>query len=174
MAKYRRMRKYHIRKDTKRGKGSYKTRSISNFKEYQIFRSRYENICTRDNIENYVDYGKIVSAIYREIGEQLANNPEGVYIERLGYFGAMVYKNFVGSTIYRNKKGELVDDMSYETDGKMYCLVHVWDDTSQLIHRTFNMDYTFSRKVRKPFSDNLIKGIRYRFKGSLFQKRIEL
>lgn len=166
------MRKYTLRKDAKKRRGSFPTKSLLGFEEYVLFRDKNRDVCNRQSVPNWVDYGKIVSEIYKTIGKHLVTNSQGVYIERLGYFGAAVYKNFCGDVYYRNKKGEIVNDMNFDTDGKMYCLFHVWDETSYKIHRTFNMDYTFSKKVTVPFSDNLLAGKRYKFNGGLFVKNV--
>lgn len=166
--------KLTLRKDSKKSKGSFPTKSLLGFEEYKLFRDNNRDICNRTAIPRWTDYGKIVSEIYKTVGEHLVNNSQGVYIERLGYFGVAVYKNVTGSVTYRNKQGELVKNSNLETDGKMYCLFHVWDDTSTKMLRTFNMDYTFSRKVRKPFSEKLIEGTRYKFNGGLFVKNAYL
>lgn len=166
------MRKYTLRKDAKKRKGSFPTKSLVNFEEYVDFRERNKDVCNRRSIPRWTDYGRIVSELYSVIGEHIVNNPQGVYIDRLGYFGVAVYKNFCGDIYYFGKEGKFVNDMNFDTDGKIYCLFHVWDDTSSRMHRTFNLDYTFSKKVTKPFSDKLIEGLRYKFNGGLFVKNV--
>lgn len=122
----------------------------------------------RKDVNNWPGYCKIVNAIFSTIGEHVVNNPEGVFIEGLGYFGVLMYRNHS-----RDVKIPTVGGAEYtanlHTNGAVMCLhfLPISNRKSRDIE-TFLMDGTYSTTVTKAFSDNLFNGKKYRNNAPLF------
>lgn len=139
--------------------------SIIDFKSYQSFRDNNRDICTRENVPNYVEHGKILSLFYRKIGEYVTKSSEGVWIDKLGYFGVL------NTNLKKNPKGfKFFDEFNWETKGYAFCLYFMPYQNSSLLFRTFSMDYSFNPKIKSNLSKQLKKRFRYNFNGFMFIK----
>lgn len=141
--------------------------SLANFKAYQKFREMYPKICTRENIKDFVDYGKIVTAYTSKIGHYVTESSEGVWIEDLGYFGAVNL-----NVKYRDRRPIGNDDeFNWETKGNIFALWFIHKTHEDQSFKTFTFDYTFSKKVRKRFQQKLLSGGYYNLNTTMLFKQ---
>lgn len=138
--------------------------SIIDFKAYQKFRESNKKICTRKNITDYVDHGKILSLFYRKIGYYVSEAREGVWIDGLGYFGV------INTNMKRQGYEYFEDEYNWETKGYCFSLLFMPAQRESKVFKTFTLDYTFSPVVKKRLVSNLKKGERYNYNAFIFIK----
>lgn len=126
----------------------------------------------KNDVNNHPGYWHIMRVIYGTIGEHVINNPEGVYIEGLGYFGALMYsKTSEKAGIPKFNREEEVHFLNNHTDGAIMTLHFMpMPKRGFMEFRTFIMDGTFNKYVVKNFSENLRAGVKYFNNVSLFLK----
>lgn len=60
--------------------------SLRDYKAYQYYRDN-SKLANLEDIENFVEHGKIVSKFYDLVGQKLTEASGGVFVDGLGYFG---------------------------------------------------------------------------------------
>lgn len=70
-----------------------KKTSVIDHKAYQFYKKKAK-YGSRENVAHYVEYGKIISEFYKIASEQLIEDPDGVYVDFLGYFGIACVQKF--------------------------------------------------------------------------------
>lgn len=125
----------------------------------------------RKDVDNWTGYNKIVTRMFKIIGEHAVNNPEGVYIRDLGYFGALQYQRTAAGAKGQEKGSGIVPYMNAHTDGAVMSLSFLPIPERRLTAlQVFLMDGTFSGTVKKKFIQNLFNGMKYRNNAPLFFK----
>lgn len=135
---------------------------------YDYFKKNKPKIKKAGKVDRFL-YSKIVNLFNKKIGEAIVNCSDGVYIEGMGYFGAIIYSDKVlaSNRFYHEDFEHGVPLLNAHTDGKAYCLFFV-HDKNKPISRTFVPDYSFSRTVTGEFSQALFDGKKYRYNATLF------
>lgn len=142
-------------------------KSIVNFEAYVDFREKNREIATRDAVENFQTYGKIVSLFYKKVGEYMIESSEGVWIDKLGYFGVMNTnkKRLPDVNVLFNE-----EEFNWETGGYSFCLLYQPYQVTSMAFRTFTFDYSYTYGIRSKFSKKLKTGFRYNYNGQMFIK----
>lgn len=130
-------------------------------KEYKGFK--------RKDVNNWPGYVKILNTIYRNVGDAIVENEEGVYIERLGYFGCMIYQKNSYDTLSFDSDRQLTPLINSHTNGAVFTLN--FTPVSRYVGmRTLLMDGTFSHPIVRRFSKKLQEGKFYKNNLALFLK----
>lgn len=138
-------------------KGELDTFSVVDYKAFKYYKdnSKHRN---SENTPNYVAHGKIMSLFYKKIGEKMVEGSGGVFIENLGYFGAVI-DPVIRLRSYFNQDKLLVNK---STSGYSYFLTFVPIAKDNVL-REWVADGSFSIKVRKAFSQAVKLGKKYSF-----------
>lgn len=139
-----------------------KTFSIIDYKafSYYIKNNKEEN---KGKIKNYVEHGKIISALYKIIGEKIVSSEGGVFMEGLGYFGIIQeMKNRPAKT----KSGDKLI-FNPKTDGIIYNIAYVPIDKTNTF-KVWAFDYSFVQTIKTKLSIALKASKKYTFNPSLF------
>lgn len=129
---------------------------------------------TRYDVGNWTGYCKIINTFHTIIAESIVNNPEGVFIEDLGYFGILLYryKDTAVSIDYIDDWDEIY--LNPKTDGAVFTFNFTPIPKPKCAAlRTFSMDGTFSNPTRKKISKNLQSGMKYRNNLEMFLKLLK-
>ncbi len=140
--------------------------SLRDYKAYQYYRDN-SKLANLEDIENFVEHGKIVSKFYDLVGQKLTEASGGVFVDGLGYFGII---QEMGKGVSHNPKDGSVK-LNPRTDNKIYNLAFVPIEKDN-IFKPWVFDYSFSRKVKKSLCDNLKAGKKYTFNASLFFNKL--
>lgn len=126
--------------------------------DYDAFKYYRENNKFRKpgNTPNYVEHGKLISKFYDKVGEKLVESSGGVFIEGLGYFGAVIDPK-INITSYFGQDKLMINK---STSGYSYHLAFIPIAKDNLL-REWVADKSFSLKVRKAFSAALKAGKKY-------------
>lgn len=137
-------------------------------KAYRFFKRTRPKIRKQGNVTKAV-YTEVIRSFYKKVAQYIVECSDGVHIQGLGYFGAIIYNDKCKKSFpYFSQNFQVnMPIINENTDGKVYCLCFVHDKYKP-IARTFIPDYTFHEKVKKHFSWSLRKGKKYRFNASLF------
>lgn len=138
-----------------------KKKSICDFEAYVHYRENNKEIATRQNIKNFVDYGKILSKFYKKVAEYLITSKDGVIIDGFGYFGIVNTNMKTSAFEYRSVFVE--DEYNWETKGYCFSLFFMPEKKRHRMFKTFSLDYTFSREVKRQLSYSLKSGKIYNF-----------
>lgn len=128
----------------------------------------------RKDVNNWTGYCKIVNTFHRIIAENLTNNPEGVFIENLGYFGLLLYRRRGGlvNYLFMEDYGECF--INPKTDGAVFTINFTPIPNKYAPQlRTFTMDGTFSKPLKKKIVEKLKEGFKYRNNLEMFLKSRE-
>lgn len=136
--------------------------SLRSYKAYQYYRDN-SKLANLEDVENYIEHGKIISKFYEIVGEKITSTSGGVFVNGLGYFG--VIQEMDKRSSHNPVDGSI--KLNPRTDNKIYNLAFVPIDTSN-IFKSWVFDYSFSRKVKKALCVNLKAGKKYTFNASLF------
>ena len=147
------IRKRGIRKRFRKLKNIDKT-SLIDFKAYVFYREK-SKLATRETVQHYIEYGKLISEFYRIVAEKIVEDPDGVYIDFLGYFGVMCYEDRNFRYDFAKKKKVLTDKYAFKlmfVPNKRHLLAWVADNNFSLKLRqslkksikTTNREYTFN------------------------------
>lgn len=138
-------------------KGDLKAFSVVDYQAFRYYRdnNKYRNV---DNTPDYVKHGKILSRYYELIGEKLVESDGGVFIEGLGYFGAVI-DPVIKITSYFGQDKLLINK---NTSGYSYHLAFIPISYDNAL-REWVADNSFSSKVRTAFSKALKSGKKYSF-----------
>jgi len=136
--------------------------------DYQAFKHYRDNNKYRNavNTPNYVEHGKILSRYYELIGEKLVDSTGGVFIEGMGYFGAVIDPKITVVSYFGQEKLLI----NKQTSGYNYMLTFVPISKDSVL-REFVADNSFSKKVKKAFSASLKAGKKYSFNFLPFFKK---
>lgn len=146
-----------------------KKKSICDFEAYKDYRENNRAIATRDNVENFIDYGKVVSKFFEKIGEYVVTSSDGVVIDGLGYFG-VVNTNMKVTQLDRRQK-VFEDEFNWETKGYCFSLFFVPENRLPKLIKSYTLDYTFARHVKQKLSLSLKSGNKYNFKPSIINEK---
>lgn len=141
---------------------------VHGLKAYRFFRKTRPKIKKQGKVTSKI-YAEVVKSFYKKVAQYVVECTDGVHIQGLGYFGAMIYNDkCVSSFPYFSQDFQVnMPIINENTDGKIYCLCFVHDKFKP-IARTFIPDYTFHNDVKKSFYWSLTRGKKYRFHASLF------
>jgi len=139
--------------------------SIINYAAFKYYRenSKYAD---KKIVGDYKKHGKVISAFYKKVGENLAEASGGVFVKNLGYFSIM--KDF--------NKPMYFDFKTYQkrlnsfTNGAMYTLSFIPSRTSAIL-RPWVFDYNFTPKVKGMVKDALKSGKKYNFHYNLIKHK---
>lgn len=145
-------------------KGQLETFSVIDYKAFKHYRenSKFRN---EDTTPNYVEHGKILSKFYDKIGQKIVASTGGVFIEGMGYFGAVI-NPVIHITSYYGQEKLMINK---STSGYSYYLAFIPIGTDSIL-REWVADNSFSSKVRKNFSKSLKEGKKYSFNFTSFLK----
>ena len=137
--------------------------------DYNAYRYYLDNskIANRQDIENYVEHGKIISAFYELAGEKLVESKGGIFLEGLGYFG--IIQEMKKKLTHDRKTGLL--KMNPKTDNIIYNIAFV-PISKDNFFRPWVFDYAFSGKVKQALAKSLKSGKAYSFNASLFFNKL--
>lgn len=146
-------------------KGELESFSVIDYAAFKFYRenNKYRN---PENTKNYVAHGKILSKFYEKVGQKLVQSSGGVFIDGLGYFGAVIDPR-VHLTSYFGQEKLLINK---NTSGYSYALAFVPISKDNIL-REFVADNSFSTKVKKEFSQALKSGKKYSFNFLSFFKQ---
>lgn len=139
--------------------------SLRDYKAYQYYRDN-SKLANLEDVQNYIEHGKIISKFYEIVGEKITSTSGGVFVEGLGYFG--IIQEMDNRSSHNPKDGSI--KLNPRTDNKIYNIAFVPIDSDNLF-KTWVFDYSFSRKVKKALCDNLKAGKKYTFNASLFFRK---
>lgn len=146
-------------------KGELPSFSVIDYNAFKYYRdnNKYRN---PDNTANYVAHGKILSKFYEKVGQKMVEGTGGVFIEGLGYFGAVINpkKNI------RSYFGQEKLLINKSTSGYSYSLAFVPISKDNIL-REYVADNSFSTKVKKAFSQAVKSGKKYSFNFLSFFNR---
>ena len=138
-----------------------KSTSVIDHKAYQYY-IQNSKIASREEVENYVEHGKLISSFYKIVSEQILESKGGVYIKGFGYFGIMKLMSIpVKRFDMKDKKTKL------NTKTEMFNTYFVPISKNNLA-RLYTFDMSFSRDYFKAFLEKINQGYRYTFNASLF------
>jgi len=140
--------------------------SLRDYKAYQHYRDT-SKLANLDDVQNYIEHGKIISKFYEIVGERITESSGGVFVDGLGYFGVI---QEMGNKISHNPVDGSIK-LNPRTDNKIYNLAFVPIETDN-IFKPWVFDYSFSRKVRRALSISLKAGKKYTFNASLFFNKL--
>lgn len=138
-------------------KGELENFSVIDYQSFKHYREK-SNLRNKQNTPNYVEHGKILSLFYKKIGEKIVKGTGGVFIENLGYFGA-VLDPIIQIRSYCQQNKLLINK---STSGYSYCLAFIPIAKDNIL-REWVADGSFSTKVKKPFSEAIKAGKKYSF-----------
>lgn len=130
-----------------------KTYSPASKKEYTFFRQNTKRKIDKEL--SYLDYYKIVKAIFQAVRELMLEYEGGVFLSRYGYFSLLIVpfqKGYKVSKYY-------YDNMSH-TDGYRYVPILDTDVSSKSCIRKMIMDRTYEKPLRKKFWKAIEEGFR--------------
>ena len=139
--------------------------SLRDYKAYQYYRDNYK-LANLEDVQNYIEHGKIISKFYEIVGEKITSTSGGVFVNGLGYFG--IIQEMDNRSSHNPKDGSI--KLNPRTDNKIYNIAFVPIDSDNLF-KTWVFDYSFSRKVKKALCNNLKAGKKYTFNASLFFRK---
>ena len=139
--------------------------SLRDYKAYQYYRDN-SKLANLEDIQNYIEHGKIISKFYEIVGENITSRSGGVFVNGLGYFG--VIQEMDNRSSHNPKDGSI--KLNPRTDNKIYNIAFVPIETDN-IFKTWVFDYSFSRKFKKALCDSLKSGKKYTFNASLFFRK---
>lgn len=141
-----------------------KTYSTIDHKAYVFYRDNSE-LETRELVNHYVEYGKIMRGFYNIVEDRLVNNLGGVYLEGLGYFGIC---KFSTDKIYVPK---YLKNVSRLANKDPYYISYIPIST-KVIDRVYTMDLSGSLTVKKKLIKNIKEGFAYMFNPSVFYYKL--
>lgn len=141
-----------------------KTYSTIDHKAYVFYREN-SDLVTRQLVENYVDYGKMMTLFYRIAEEKLTDNLSGVYLDGLGYFGVCRYYNSLKIKPWYLKKESKLNHS--ETFFLSYVPI-----STRVIDRIYTMDLSFTKIIRKRLTQRIREGFSYMFNPSVFYYKL--
>lgn len=139
--------------------------SLRDYKAYQYYRDN-SKLANLEDVQNYIEHGKIISKFYEIVGEKITSTSGGVFVNGLGYFG--IIQEMDNRSSHNPKDGSI--KLNPRTDNKIYNIAFVPIDSDNLF-KTWVFDYSFSRKVKKALCNNLKAGKKYTFNASLFFRK---
>lgn len=146
-------------------KGIDKSFSLTDYASYKYYRA---NAIYADKkiVEDYKKHGKVISAFYKKVGENLAEASSGVFVKNLGYFSIMRDFNkpmYFDFKTYKSRINSI-------TDGAMYTLSFIPSRTSAIL-RPWVFDYNFVPNVKGMVRDALRNGKKYNFHYNLIKHK---
>ena len=136
--------------------------SLRDYKAYQYYRDN-SKLANLEDVENYIEHGKIISKFYEIVGEKMTESSGGVFVDGLGYFG--VIQEMGTKSSHNPIDGSI--KLNPRTDNKIYNLAFVPIEKDN-IFKSWVFDYSFSRKVKKALSVSLKEVKKYTFNASFF------
>lgn len=136
--------------------------SVCDHKAYVYYRdnSKFRN---KENTPHFVEYGKIISEIYRKVSEDITEYTHGVYAKNYFYCIPNAYPQ---KTMFKTGTKEgLKTTMNAHTKGKAYTILFV-NLFSNKSYWMWQMDYSFFGKIKKRLV-YLLKNERPEYKFSL-------
>lgn len=146
-----------------------RTLEFSNTNSYKYYKRHRRKFKHKEVLKHH-EYTEITNLFTELIAEHLVNNPDGVFIEDIGYFGMLMVKTGgmsykVFDTDYREVYEDF--DLLSHSSGMSFSPHFVPIERSQIL-RTWVMDATANLKVKKNMIEKLKEGIKYRFNAPLF------
>lgn len=136
--------------------------SIITYKAYKYYSEKTKRK-NKEEIQNYVEHGKIISEIYKILGEKITESQGGVFMDGLGYFGIVqeTHKK-PAKTILRSQI-----KLNPKTGNKIYSIGYVPIEKTNTF-KAWVFDYSFVRLIRHNLSVQLKNSKKYSFNPSLF------
>ena len=115
-------------------------------------------------------YKAVLNCYTKLIAEKMIENPDGVYIEGLGYFGMLLIKT--GGTnvkVFNRELREVHEEFELlpHSDGMTFSPHFVPIEKTQMF-RTWVMDCSFYGPLKRRMVSKLLKGFKYNFQAPLF------
>lgn len=156
---------------TRRKKNSTigKTISFANNESYKFY-VKHRKKSKKKDIPNPSSYAHIVNTFTRVVAEKMLENPDGVFIEGLGYFGMLLVKTGgMDVKVFDRGMREVYTEFEFlsHSDGMSFSPHFVPIEKSQML-RTWTMDCSFYNPIKKKMVSNLMEGLKYNFQAPLF------
>jgi hypothetical protein len=152
--KYRDSKRYIFNRTKKLPEPELKQTSTIDHKAYVYYKD-HSKLASRKTVKHYVDYGKTMTEFYKIVEEHTTRNLNGVFIERLGYFGVCIHAY------------SMIVNKWVKTDRHAYFLSFVPISTYSF-SRIYTMELTFTKRVRRLLTKKIKEGYSYRFSPGLF------
>jgi hypothetical protein len=147
---------------TKRESENIDTIFLTKHDAYVWYRERSE-FCNREDVKDFIDYGKILREYYKIMTEMLLESKNGAFIQDFGYIGFLKYQG--NHKKYRqfekDKPAKLltVEDVYYTS------FIPIMRNRKC---RMYSMDSSYSKSFRTDLIEKLKQGYNYMFSASLF------
>lgn len=141
-----------------------KTYSTIDHKAYVFYRENSE-LATRELVNHFVEYGKIMRSFYDIVENNLVNNLGGVFLEGLGYFGICKF------TTDKIHVPGYIKNVSKLAKRDPYFISYIPISTG-VIDRIYTMDLSGSSSVKKKLIKNIKEGFAYMFNPSVFYYKL--
>jgi hypothetical protein len=146
-------------------KGVGKSFSIIDYAAFKYYRET--SLYGKEKvIPDYKKHGKVLSAFYKKVGDNLVEASGGVFVKNFGYFS--ILRDF-NKPMYFDFK-TLKFKLNSLTDGAMYTISFIPSRTSTVL-RAWVFDYNFVPRVKHALRDALKNGKRYNFHYNLIKHK---
>ena len=123
---------------------------------YSWFKVRKKDI---KGIDSFIEYSNCTKSITKAISELMVEYEGGVFIEKMGYFAAMIIPWSKGMKLRIYGK-TIRYDPYFHTGGYAYTFQFFPNTSRKSIFRGMIMDRAFDADLKKKFSENIYKGFR--------------
>lgn len=135
-------------------------KKVTDYNAYTFYRKNAKHRKVKST-PNFIEYGKIITSIYKKTSNSITEYEGGVYANNFFYITGMQYpKKNIMKTF--SKGGGMKDTINTHSNNKTSTLLFI-NLISDKKYWAWGMDYMFYRKLRTRFSETL-RNIRPNYK----------
>jgi len=131
-----------------------KIKEVKNLRDWKYYKEYKKEYNEKDLFE-YIEYKKLIRALWKEVGELMLEDEEGVFIKGVGYFAIVKAPYLISNASNFHYKDILLREQ--------YNPTIVTDIYSRSPLKNFTADYSFNKWFKDKLSKKISSGKKYRF-----------